>query len=126
VGHSEITLKITHEEYQGCPKLAGPGLGPVWGLPSGLPMVVQLGVYASRTSRIGGGMVVQRWAGVVLWRSSSRFIDHLCPDALGLENELDGFADCAMPGEVLGNVVRGFFHFGDGIAYGNGEADTAH
>ena len=74
---------------------------------------------------LGGGMVAAR-VGVVLRRSSSRFIDHLCPDAFGLENELDGFTDCAMPGEVLGNVVRGFFNFGDSIAYGNGEADTAH
>lgn len=66
------------------------------------------------------------WPRKLRTSSSPRFIDHLCPDAFGLENELNGFADCAVAAEGSGNVVCGLFYFGDGIAHGNGEADTAH
>ena len=107
------------------PKADWTGIGPAWGPLSGWRMVV-FGVYSFKSQPYWWWHGLQRWSDIDLRRSSSRFIDHLCPDAFGLENEFDGFADGAMPGEVLGNVVRGFFNFGDSIAYGNGKADAAH
>jgi hypothetical protein len=60
------------------------------------------------------------------FRSSPRFVDHFFPDAFGFENEFNGFADRAPPGERLRSVVRGFFYLGDGICNGDGEAGATH
>jgi len=82
------------------PKADWTEIGPVRGLLGGLRMVGQFGVYTFRASRIGGGIVAALggWCStafkLALYRSSP-------PDAFGLENEFDGFADRAMPARFL-------------------------
>ena len=58
--------------------------------------------------------------------SRTRFVDHRFPDALGFENQFNGFADRAVAGEGSRDVMRSLFHLGDRIAHGNGEAATVH
>jgi len=64
--------------------------------------------------------VVQRGGG-----SGTGFIDQLCPNPLGFENELHGFANRTLTTEGFGNVVRGLLNFGDRIAHRNGKPGAA-
>src|SRR5690242_19023266 len=59
-------------------------------------------------------------------RLRARFVDHLFPDALGFENQLDQFARGSFAAGSLGSVIRRAFHLRRGVAHGNSEPDAAH
>ena len=58
--------------------------------------------------------------------SRTGFVDHRFPNALGFENEFNGFADRAVASESFRGVVRRGFYLGDSIAHSNSEASAEH